>query len=89
MKIKLDKNPWVGDNDKNYPPFSLYPTFLAKSLIIYIILIVFYVHLQHCDCDTIYLARFLREHFKKLWNGMGGVPICLGPGMFLTKITAR
>lgn len=34
----------------------------------------------HCDCHSVYLARFLREHFAKLWNGIGGGPICLGPG---------
>lgn len=34
----------------------------------------------HCDCHSVYLARFLREHFAKLWNGIAGGPICLGPG---------
>ncbi|KAG5682188.1 hypothetical protein PVAND_011556 [Polypedilum vanderplanki] len=35
----------------------------------------------HCDCQSIYLARFLREHYKKLWNGVaGGNLVCLGPG---------
>lgn len=34
----------------------------------------------HCDCQAIYLARFLREHYTKLWNGIAGGPICLGPG---------
>lgn len=35
----------------------------------------------HCDCQSIYLARFLREHFAKLWNGIAtGGPVCLGPG---------
>jgi hypothetical protein len=39
----------------------------------------------HCDCNAIYLARFLREHHAKLWNGIGGVPICLGPGNEILK----
>lgn len=34
----------------------------------------------HCVCESIYLARFLREHFAKLWNGIAGGPVCLGPG---------
>ncbi|KAL7032764.1 hypothetical protein ACKWTF_007392 [Chironomus riparius] len=34
----------------------------------------------HCDCQSIYLARFLRKNFEKLWNGEAGIPLCLGPG---------
>lgn len=31
----------------------------------------------HCDCRSIYLARWLREYGTRLWDGN---PLCLGPG---------
>jgi hypothetical protein len=43
----------------------------------------------HCDCHSVYLARFLREHFTKLWNGIGGGPICLGPGKLDFRVGFR
>ncbi|XP_023305923.2 carboxypeptidase N subunit 2 isoform X1 [Lucilia cuprina] len=31
----------------------------------------------HCDCRALYLARWIREHSSKLWDG---APMCRGPG---------
>ena len=31
----------------------------------------------HCDCRALYLARWIRQHTSKLWDG---APMCRGPG---------
>ena len=31
----------------------------------------------HCDCRALYLARWIRQHTAKLWDG---APMCRGPG---------
>ncbi|XP_037939127.1 carboxypeptidase N subunit 2 isoform X1 [Teleopsis dalmanni] len=31
----------------------------------------------HCDCRALYLARYIREHQHRLWDGQ---PVCRGPG---------